>query len=192
MKRKTIIGIIVILIAAGIAGYGYWRTHPSSFSFNLSGSKGTNSPSVKIPRNKSTKKATSTSDTSSSSLNQMKDDAKSFYQLIYNKEYDQAEKYMTSDFAESLKQAVDQNQSNDASVAKDISSYITVNTPVSISDPIVIADDLEYQVTLKLSDDYEAKVGFRKSGKTYKVFSFSAQDPNMNNGGYAGSSQKGQ
>ena len=161
MKRKTIIGIIVILIAAGIAGYGYWRTHPSSFSFN-SGSKGTNSPSVKVPRNKSTKKATSTSDTSSSSLNQMKDDAKSFYQLIYNKEYDQAEKYMTSDFADSLKQAVDQNQSNDASVAKDI------------------------------SDDYEAKVGFRKSGKTYKVFSFSAQDPNMNNGGYAGSSQKGQ
>lgn len=192
MKRRAVVGIIVILIAAGVAGYGYWRTHPSSFSFNFSGTKGTHSPSVKVPSNQSAKKATTTSDTSSSSLNQMKDDAKAFYQLIYNKNYDQAKAYMTSDFAESLKQATDQNQSNEASVAKDISSYTTVDTPVSVSEPIVIAEDLEYQVTLKLSDDYEAKVGFRKSGKTYKVFSFSAQDPNMNNGGYAGSSQKGQ
>ncbi|MCH4072931.1 hypothetical protein [Pseudoramibacter sp.] len=191
MKKKVLIGIIVILIAAVFAGYGYWRTHPTHFSFNITKSKSVNSPNVKIPKNKSTQKATASAQTTTNSLNQMKDDAKSFYQLIYSKNYDQAKQYMTSDFTKSLDQAVNENQSNDASVAKDIASYTTVKTPSSVEDPVVIAKDLEYEVTLKLSDDYEARVGFKKTGKSYKIFSFSAQDTNMNNGGYAGNSQKG-
>jgi hypothetical protein len=192
MKKKMALLVILMLIAVAAAGFNVWRHYQSKDKVS---SKSVDQPEVTVPEDthKSSEKTTAKNDAlSQDQIDQMKKDAVAFYQAAYQKDFTKAKTYMTSVFAKDLDTMLSGGDAvNGVDVVRDISVYTDASSPKSVSNPSVIAKNQEYQITLKLTDSYQAKVGFQKVDATYKVFSFSAQDSNLGNGGYAGSSQKG-
>lgn len=193
MKKKIVLLVILILIAAAAAGFNVWKHYRQKDRVS---SKSVGQPKVTVPKdtNKSLQKKTTKNNTlSQDQIDQMKKDAVAFYQAAHQKDFTKAKTYMTTVFAKDLDTMLSGGDAaNGVDVVRDISTYTDVSSPINVSNPSVIAKNREYQITLKLTDRYQAKVGFQKVNAIYKVFSFSAQDSDLGNGGYAGSSQKGQ
>lgn len=193
MKKKIALLTILILIAAAAVGFNAWKHYRPKDKVS---SKSVDQPMVTVPEDtdKSVQKAATKNDAlSQDQIDQMKKDAVAFYQAAYQKDFSKAKTYMTSGFAKDLDVMLSGGDAiNGVDVVRDISIYTDASSPQSVSNPSVIAKNQEYQIILKLTDSYQAKVGFQKANATYKVFSFSAQDSDLGNGGYAGASQKGQ
>lgn len=211
MKKKRIILIVVLAcLVTVVVGYAAFKNAHKTASPAKNSTKTVKQEKTKKADNKDktdqSSKSSETATTKSSANNnsaqtntsaqntdtqQVKTVASDFYKAAYSKDFTKAKSLMTSDFASQFDKllAGDDSQVN-ASVVRDISTYTNVSTPTSVEEPSAIEKNQDYQVTLKLGKSYEAKVSLKKDGSSYKVYAFSAQDSDLGEGGYAGSSMK--
>lgn len=193
MKKKRIILIILlILIIVGTLGGWMWKTKRSQQNNQSSTSTPTstvNNQPTATPEPSPT--ATPASGLSQAEVDTLKSDAKTFYEAAYNQDYDTVVTMMTDTFAGSFNGLKNNNDpgSNDygADAVLNLKNYTNVAEPESINDPEEIAQNAEYVVSLKLKNDYVARVGFQKDNEgQFKVFSFNTQSASKGNGGVAG------